>query len=123
MALYLQHVLDTTKSHSSLDSVIYGIQWAHNLADIPSPTNSPIVHAISRASKRLIGTQVSNKKEPISPDMIRKLVDIPNLDNLLELRNVCIFLLAYAGFFRIEEVLHIKYGDIGFHSGYVIINS
>ena len=37
--------------------------------------------------------------------MIRKLVDISNLDNLLELRNVCVFLLAYAGFFRIEEAL------------------
>ena len=105
-----------------MDSAIYDIQWAHNLADVPSPTNSPIVHAISRASKRIIGTRVTNKKEPISPDMIRKLVDIINLDNLLELRNVCIFLLAYAGFFRIEEVLHIKYGDISFHSGYVVIN-
>ena len=49
-------------------------------------------------------------------------MDISNLDNLLELRNVCIFLLAYAEFFRIEEVLHIKYGDISFHSGYVISN-
>ena len=102
VALYLQHVLDTTKSRSSVDSAIYGIQWAHNLADVPSPTNSPIVHAISRASKRITGTRVTNKKEPISPDMIRKLVDISNLDNLLEVRNECIFLLAYAGFFRIE---------------------
>ena len=122
VALYLQHVLDTTKSHSAVDSAIYGIQWAHNLAGIPSPTNSPIVHAISRASKRIIGTRVTNKKEPISPEMITRLVDISNLDNLLELRNVCIFLLAYAGFFRIEEVLHIKYGDISFRSGYVTIN-
>ena len=122
VTLYLQHVLDTTKSRSLVDSANNGIQWAHNLADVPSPTNSSIVHAISRASKRIIGTRVTNKKEPISPDMIRKLVDISNLDNLLELRNVCIFLLAYAGFFRIEEVLHIKYGDIRFHSGYVVIN-
>ena len=54
---------------------------------------------------KIIGTRVTNKKKPISPDMIRKLVDISNLDNLLELRNVCVFLLAYAGFFRIEEAL------------------
>lgn len=100
VALYLPHVLDTTKSHSSVDSAIYGIQWAHNLADVPAPTNSPIVRAISRASNRIIGTRVTNKKEPISPDMIRKLVDFSSLDNLLELRNVCIFLLAYAGFFQ-----------------------
>ena len=44
--------------------------------------------------------------------MIRKLVEKPNLDNLLELRNVCVFILAYVGFFRIEEILHLKYGDI-----------
>ena len=61
VVLYLQHVLDTTKSHSSVDSAIYGIQWAHNLADVPSPANSPIVHAFSRASKRIMGTRVTNK--------------------------------------------------------------
>jgi len=33
-----------------------------------------------------------------------------------------IFLLAFVGFFSIEEVLRIKYGDISFHSGYVAIN-
>ena len=42
-------------------------------------------------------------------------------DNLLNLRNVCIFLLAFAVFFRIEEVLHIKYGDITFLDTYVAI--
>ena len=47
---------------------------------------------------------------------------IKKLDNLLTLRNVCIFLVAeFAGFFRIEEVLHIKYGDITFHDTYIAI--
>ena len=54
--------------------------------------------------------------------MIGELVNNSNFDNLLQLRNVCIFILAYAGFFRIQEVLHIKYGDIHFNSGYVVIN-
>ena len=122
VALYLQHVLDTTQSHSAVDSAIYGTQWAHNLAGIPSPTVSPIVHSISRATKRLIGTRLVNKKEPISPDLITKLVESPNLDSLLELRNVRIFLLTFARFFRIEEVLHIKYGDVIFHNGYIVIS-
>ena len=115
-------MLDTTQSPSAVDSAIYGIQWAHNLAGFPSPTDSPIVHSISRTAKKLIGTRLVNKKEPISAEMIRKLVEASDLDNLLELRNVCIFLLEFAGFFRIEEVLHIKYGDIHFHNGYVAIN-
>lgn len=103
VALYLQHLIDTTHSHSAVDSAIYAIQWAHNMAGIPSPTNSPIIHAIREAAKRLVGTHPVNKKEPISADMIRKLVNISNFDNLVELRNVCIFILAYAGFFRIQE--------------------
>ena len=61
-----------------------------------------------------------NKKELPLPD--KKLGEASNLDNLLTLRNVCIFLLAkFAGFLRIEEVLHIKYGDITFHDTYVAI--
>ncbi|CAH3184252.1 unnamed protein product, partial [Porites lobata] len=120
VALYLQHLIDTTHSQSAVDSAIYSIQWAHTMAAFPSPTNSPIIHAIREAAKRLVGTRPVNKKEPISAGMIRKLVI--NFDNLLELRNVCIFILAYAGFFRIQEVLHIKYGDIHFNSGYVVIN-
>ena len=72
-----------------------------------SPTYSPIIHAVSRAAKRMIGTRVHEKKEPVSPHMIRKLVEKSNLDNLPELRNVCVFILAYVGFFRIEETLHL----------------
>ena len=35
---------------------------------------------------------------------------------------MCIFVLAFAGFFRINKVLHIKYGDVRFQSGYVAID-
>ena len=95
MALYLQHVLVTARSPSVVDSAIYGIQLAHSLAGFPSPTDSPIVHSISRAKKRLIGTRAVNREERISPDITRKLVEDSNLNNLLELRNV----LAFAVFF------------------------
>ena len=42
------------------------------------------------------------------------------LDNLLEIRTACIFILAFAGFFNIKEVLHIKYKP--FHDRYTTIN-
>ena len=41
---------------------------------------------------------------------------------MLELRNVCIVVLAYSGFFRIEEILQVRYGDFHVHTGYVTIN-
>ena len=98
VALYLQYMLTTTRSHSALGSAIYGIQWAHNLAGIPSPPDSPTIKAVSNATKQLTGTSLFNRKEPVSPDMLEKLVEASTLDNLLALRNVCIFLLAFAVF-------------------------
>ena len=98
VALYLQHLLDTTYSHLAVDSVIYGIQWAHHLAGLPSPTDNSIIHAVSRAAKRIIGTRVHNRKEPVSSDMIRKLVEKSNLDNLIESLNVCV-LFWFIGWF------------------------
>ena len=91
---------DPAHSHFAVDSAIYGIQLDHNLAGIPSPTESRIIHDVSKAAKRLIGTRLINKKEPILPDMIKKLVEASKLNNLLYLRNVCIFLLAFAVFIQ-----------------------
>ena len=93
--------------------------WPESLRLLIVPSSKQLVVP----AKRLVGTRLLNKKEPISPDMIRKLVEASNFNNLLGLRNVCIFLLAFAGFFRIEEVLHIKYGDIAFHADYVAIST
>ena len=72
MSLHLQHLLNTTHSQSAVDSAIYEIQWAHNLAGIPSLTDSPIIDDASRPAKRLTGTSFIDKKEPILPDMIKK---------------------------------------------------
>ena len=52
---------------------------------VGTPFGSPIIQAVSRATKGIMGTRVCNRKEPVSPDMIRKLVEKSNLDNLLEL--------------------------------------
>ena len=90
--------IDTTYSHLAVDSVIYGIQWAHHLAGLPSPTDISIIHAVNRAAERIIGICVHNKKEPVFSDMIRKLFEKSNLDNLIESLNVCV-LFWFIGWF------------------------
>ena len=67
------------------------------------PPGSSIVHSISRAAKSLIGTRTVNRKEPMSPDTVTKLVEVSNVDNLLQLRNVCIFVLAFADFLELKK--------------------
>lgn len=111
---YRQHLMVTTRSHTAVDSAIYSIQWVRGLAGIPSPTDSPITHWLRQTAKKLCRTRVVNKKEPISADVIKRLFNLSNVESLLDLINFSIFLLAYTLFFRIEEALHIKYGDMTF---------
>ena len=44
-----------------------------------------------------------------------------DLSNVLQLRNVCLYVLSYAGFFRSEEVLNIRMSHIRFYEGFMTI--
>ena len=44
-----------------------------------------------------------------------------DLSNVLQLRNVCSYMLSYAGFFRSEEVLNIRVSHIRFYEGFMTI--
>ena len=63
---------NTLQSHSLsvIDSVFYGIKWAHGMAGIPSPTE-----AVRSALKIILGTAIVNRKEPISSTWIHDLSD------------------------------------------------
>ena len=53
-AVYLQHVLESTKSCSSVDSAFYAIKWAHEIAGMASPTDNQVVSRVREAAKRII---------------------------------------------------------------------
>ena len=102
VAIYLQYLLETTSSCSSVDAAFYGIKWAHETAGLVSPTDSLLVVAVRDASKRILGTARSNRKEPITPELLKSIVGGANLSSGLELRNVCLYLLCFAGFSQVR---------------------
>ena len=76
VALYLQHLLDTTHSRCAVDCTIYDIQWAHNVARIFSPTDQDnfFIHAVSSAAKNRTSCgqqQQLQQKQPVSADLTR----------------------------------------------------
>ena len=97
VALYLQHLIEQSHSPSVIDSAFYGIKWAHSLAGIPSPTDNPIVEAVRSASKRIIGTAIVNRKEPISSSVIHDISSRSNLENPVELHNATLYVFSFAG--------------------------
>ena len=121
VAVYLQYVLESTRSSSSVDTAFYSIKWAHESAGLVSPTDNPLVKRIREAAKRSLGAKRFHRKEPLSIEIIKDIISAADLSNTLQLRNFCLYVLCYAGFFRSEEVTSIRKNHTTFHDGYMII--
>ena len=121
VAIYLQHVLESTNSSSSVDTAFYAIKWAHEITGMASPTDNQVVSRVREAAKRILGAGRLNRKEPLSVEVLKDIVEGADLSNVLQLRNACLYLLSYAGFFRSEEVLNIRMSHTPFYEGFMII--
>ena len=121
VALYLQHILDTTCSHHSVDAAFYALKWAHNMAGIPSPTDNSVVNFVREGAKRILGTSKINRKEPLTMEQLNLIITKANLSNTLQLHNVCMYSLAFVGLLRFEDLVSIKRSDLLFNSGYLTI--
>ena len=121
VAVYLQHVLESTRSSASVDTAFYSIKWAHESAGLVSPTDNPLVNRVRDAGRRILGTKRGNRKEPLSIEILKDIIAGSDLSNTLQLRNVCLYVLCYAGFFRSEEVTGIRRSHIKFFEDHMII--
>ena len=79
-----------------------------------SPTDNQVVSRVRDVAKRILGAGRPNRKE--SPrKVLKEIVEGADLSNVLQLRNVCLYVLSYAVFFfRSEEVLNIRMSHIRF---------
>lgn len=114
VAIYLQHLFEVTKSYHSVDAAFYAIQWCHNLAGLPAPTDNVVVSLVREGIKRSIGTHKVNRKEPLKLEHLNGILLKANLDNTLELRNVCMYSLAFAGLLRFDDLIRIRRNDVIF---------
>jgi integrase len=74
-----------------------------------------LVTLILEGGKRLLSKPIV-KKKPITPEILGQIVDrFPHVDNLYNSRLVCMLLIGYAGFFRYDELVHLRMSDINFH--------
>ena len=64
VAIYLQHVLESTNSSSSVDTAFYAIKWAYEIVGVASPTDNQVVSRVREAAKRILGAARLNRKEP-----------------------------------------------------------
>ena len=126
VSMFLVHLSHSARSPAPLTRAIAAISWAHKLAGVADPTKSSLVGCTYEGLKRKLAKPI-NKKEPITTDIIHQLVAkyLPNeqftIDNLMNLRTVTMCVVAFAGFFRFNELVHIKLEHLDFVPGGVNI--
>jgi hypothetical protein len=84
------------KSASTINEACYAISWAHRLAGLADPCKSDLVKTIREGSIISVGRCVV-KKEPITPEILRHLVNVynfPDLQGSAKPANLCAQLMA-----------------------------
>ena len=114
IVLYLQHLAETTRSKAATEEAVYALAWAHNMGGITSPTDNPFVKTALEGLRRTLAKPIE-KKEPITVDMLRAMVqDAKEHDTLSNVRLTTACLLAFAGFLRFSELVNIRACDLTF---------
>ena len=114
VSLYLHHLLENSLGSSIIYGVFYAINWVHKLSGFENPNlcDNFLVRSIVEASSRAPRNPV-RKAEPITPEILGLILQhYGESSNLLDIWFVCMCLLAYAGFFRISELLSIRRSNI-----------
>lgn len=120
IALYLIHLSESAKSTSKIDEAMYAISWAHTLSGFSDPCKSNLVRSVREGAHRKIG-HIVKKKEPITPDILQKIVSTYGSNNctLKDLRIATMCLVSYAGFLRFAELANLKRSNVVFCSSHV----
>ena len=114
VVLYLQHIAQTSGSKAAMEEATYSLAWAHGVAGIPSPTDSPFVKTTVEGLRRVL-SKPTQKKEPITADILKAMVqDATDHSTLSNVRLTTACLLAFAGFLWFNELVNIRPCDLSF---------
>lgn len=120
-ALLLQYLLDSTNSVSSINSAFYAFKWLHDLAGVSSPKGHPTVVAVKEGAVRLASSPVKHRKEPLETEHLKGLVEKTDTNDLLQPRNLVMFVLAFSDFLRFLEFSLIRPKDIMFGERFISV--
>ncbi|XP_062582000.1 uncharacterized protein LOC134243775 [Saccostrea cucullata] len=122
ISLYLTHLLHIGCSFHVISSAVYAIKWAHSILGHKDPTEHSFIKNLLEASKRNNKPKVIKKAIVTASDLILLCDIYVDSTNLLEVRDLCMILLSFAGFLRFEELSSLRCSDLTFMDGYVKIS-
>lgn len=112
--LFIIGSIQEGKSFSIIESTVMAIKYFHNISGYEFKQSRMLEHVLE-AAKRLVGKN-SKKKEPITVDMLRRMVKVLSTSRtgLKGLRLITVLLVSFAGFLRFSECVNLRRSDIKF---------
>ena len=122
VAVYLTNLLDKKVSYGVISSVVYAIKWIHSINNFTDPTENGFVKNLLETAKRL-RSQPVRRKDTISTEHLISLCDkYTSSDDLIDIRDLTMILLGFAGFLRFDEINNLMFKDIHFEEEHIEIN-
>ena len=114
LALYLQHLGDSTGSRAAVEEAVYALAWIHQAAGLPSPASDPFVQTVLGGLRRVLALPTV-KKRPFTSEMLSDMVQACQPDpSLGDLRLMAACLLGFAAFLRYDELSKLRCEDLTF---------
>ena len=112
--MYLIYLVQSGSSVSSIQQSFYSLNYFHNACSLENPCESRFVRCIFEGCRRLAIKPKAIHRQPVLPEHLSKLVlqFAHTSAKLPDIRDVCLCLLAYAGFLRFDEVSRLRWCDI-----------
>lgn len=118
----MNHILETNPCRGALIEAFYGIRWGHIVSGLSPPTENPFLKFVFQGCQRLAHTKPVQKKDPISAEMIKELVDAYRPKNDIPcFRFLLIIMFGFTGFLRIDETLEIQLKHLSFEETHLKI--
>ncbi|CAC5372756.1 unnamed protein product [Mytilus coruscus] len=110
--IYLSYLIQKEISKSVFLNGFYAIKWEHELNLYSTFFSEPFLQLILEGGVRILSKPV-NKKQPITAEILKSVVDTYGISHdLNNLRVCCLMLMGYAGFLRYNELANIKASNL-----------
>lgn len=119
VAIYLAFLIQSQASVSVLNGAFYSIKWEHELNLYHDIFSEKFLSIILEGGIRIL-SKPTIKKEPITADILKSVINkFGSSNNLNHIRICCLMLISYAGFLRYDELAHIKASNIRFFQSHI----
>ena len=109
VALYLAFLMQKSETSAPIEEAVNTISWVHQISVTEDPTSSDLAKQVLAGAKCVLAHKTV-KKEPITPEILKKLVEKYAGENadLADIRVVTWCLIGFAGFLRYSELAALK---------------